>query len=58
MLRIGAAALAALIFVSWGRPAAAVTIVIAALPLVALGLIELAGRPPPRPAPAPPVPGG
>jgi hypothetical protein len=50
-LRIGAVALAALIFVFWGRPTAAVTIVIAALLLVALGLIELIGRPPPHPAP-------
>jgi hypothetical protein len=50
-LRIGAVALAALIFVFWGRPTAAVTIVIAVLLLVALGLIELIGRPPPDPAP-------
>jgi hypothetical protein len=35
-----------------------VTIVIAVLLLVVLGLIELIGRPPPRPAPAPPAPGG
>jgi hypothetical protein len=57
-LRIVAVALAALIFVFWGRPTASVTIVIAVLLLVALGLIELIGRPPPRPAPAPPAPGG
>jgi hypothetical protein len=50
-LRIGAVALAALIFVFWGRPTAAVTIVIAVLLLVVLGLIELIGRPPPHPAP-------
>ncbi len=50
-LRIGAVALAALIFVFWGRPTAVVTIVIAVLLLVALGLIELIGRPPPQPAP-------
>jgi hypothetical protein len=50
-LRIGAVALAALIFVFWGRPTAAVTIAIAVLLLVALGLIELIGRPPPHPAP-------
>ena len=50
-LRIGAVALAALIFVFWGRPTAAVTIVIAVFLLVALGLIELIGRPPPHPAP-------
>ena len=52
-LRIGAVALAALIFVFWGRPTAAVTIVIAVLLLLVLGLIELIGRPP-QPAPAPP----
>ncbi len=56
-LRIGAVALAAVIFVFWGHPTAAVTIVIAVLLLVALGLIELIGRPPPQPAPAPPAPG-
>jgi hypothetical protein len=54
-LRIGAVALAALIFVFWGQPTAAVTIVIAVLLLVALGLIELIGRPPPKPGPTPPA---
>ncbi len=57
-LRIGAVALAALIFVFWGQPTAAVAIVIAILLVVALGLIELIGRPPPQHAPAPPAPGG
>jgi hypothetical protein len=57
-LRIGAAALAALIFVFWGQPTAAVTIVIAVLLLLVLGLIELIGRPPPHHAPARPSPGG
>jgi hypothetical protein len=57
-LRIAAVALAALIFVFWGQPTAAVTIVIAVLLLVVLGLIELIGRPPPRPAPTPPATGG
>ena len=57
-LRIGAVALAAVIFVFWGQPTAAVTIVIAVLLLVVLGLIELIGRPPPHHAPAPPAPGG
>ncbi len=38
---------AAVIFVFRGRPTAVVTIVIAVLLLVALGLIELIGRPPP-----------
>ena len=54
-LRIGAVALAAVIFVFWGRPTAAVTIVIAVLLLVVLGLIELIGRPAPQPAPTPPA---
>jgi hypothetical protein len=49
-LRIGAVAVAALIFVFWGRPTAIVTISIAVLLLVALGLIELIGRPPARAA--------
>ena len=57
-LRIGAVALAALIFVLWGPPTAAVTIVIPVLPLVVLGLIELIGRPAPQRAPTPPAPGG
>ena len=57
-LRIAAVALAALVFVFWGHPTAAVTIVIAVLLLVVLGLIELIGRPPPHHAPAPPAPGG
>ncbi len=49
-LRISAVALAALVFVFWGQPTAAVVIVIAALLLVVLGLIELiGGRPPARP---------
>ena len=58
VLRIGAVALAALIFVFWGRPTAVATIVIAVLLLVVLGLIELIGRPPPHHASAPPAPGG
>jgi hypothetical protein len=44
-LRIGAVALAALIFVFWGRPTALVVILIAVLLLAVLGLIELIGRP-------------
>jgi len=48
-LRICAVALAALIFVFWGRPTALVVILIAVLLLVVLGLIELIGRPPARP---------
>jgi hypothetical protein len=50
-LRIGAVALAALIFVFWGQPTAAVVLAIAILLLVVLGLIEVIGRPP---APAEP----
>ncbi len=57
-LRIAAVALAALVFVFWGHPTAPVTIVIAVLLLVVLGLIELIGRPPPNHAPAPPAPSG
>jgi hypothetical protein len=48
-LRISAVALAALVFVFWGQPTAAVVIVIAVLLLVVIGLIELIGRPPARP---------
>jgi hypothetical protein len=49
-LRISAVALAALVFVFWGQPTAAVVIVLAILLLVVLGLIELIGsRPPARP---------
>ena len=48
-LRVGAVALAALLFVFWGRPTALVVILIAVLLLVVLGLIELIGRPPARP---------
>ncbi len=56
-LRIGVVALAAVIFVFWGQPTAMVAIMIAVLLLVALGLIELIGRPPPHHAHAPPAPG-
>jgi hypothetical protein len=52
ILRISAVALAALLFVFWGRPTALVVILLAALLLVVLGLIELIGRPPARPATA------
>jgi len=52
-LRISAVALAALLFVFWGRPTAVVVVVIAVLLLVVLGLIELIGsRPPVQPATA------
>jgi hypothetical protein len=45
-LRVGAVALAAVIFVFWGHPTVLVVIVIVILLLVLLGLIELIGRPP------------
>jgi hypothetical protein len=48
-LRVGAVALAALIFVFWGQPTVAVVLLIVILLLVVLGLIELIGRPPARP---------
>jgi hypothetical protein len=48
-LRIGAVAVTALIFVFWGRPTVMVAVVLAVLLLVALGLIELIGRPPAQP---------
>jgi hypothetical protein len=48
-LRIGAVALAALIFIFWAQPTAAVVIVIAVLLLVVLGLIEVIGSPPAQP---------
>jgi hypothetical protein len=57
-LRIAAVALAALIFVFWGQPTAAVVVAIAILLLVVLGLIEVIGRPPAQPSPAPPAPDG
>jgi hypothetical protein len=52
-LRVGAVALAALIFVFWGQPTVDVVIVFVVVLLVVLGLIELIGRPP-----APSAPGG
>ena len=52
-LRIGAVALAALIFIFWGQPTAAVVVAIAVLLLVILGLIEVIGRPPAQRGPAP-----
>jgi hypothetical protein len=49
-LRISAVVLAAMVFVFWGQPTAAVVIAIAVVLLVVLGLIELiGGRPPARP---------
>jgi hypothetical protein len=55
-LRIGAVALAALIFVFWGQPTAVVVVLIAILLLLVLGLIEVIGRPAAQPSPAPPAP--
>ena len=54
-LRISAVALAALIFVFWGRPTALVVIVITIVLLVVLGLIELIGRPASQPQTAAPA---
>ncbi len=48
-LRISAVTLAALLFVFWGQPTARVVILLAIALLVALGLIELIGRPPGQP---------
>ncbi len=48
-LRIGAAALAALILVFWGQPTGLTVLLLAILLLVALGLIELIGKRPARP---------
>jgi hypothetical protein len=48
-LRVGAVALAGLVFVFWGRPTGLVVILIVILLLVVLGLIELIGRPPAQP---------
>ncbi len=45
-LRIAAVAIAALIFVFWGQPTWVTALVIAIILLIALGLIELIGRPP------------
>ena len=57
-LRISAVALAALIFVFWGQPSAALVIVLVVLLLLVLGLIELIGTRPPAPPdpPSPPAP--
>jgi hypothetical protein len=57
-LRIGAVALAAVVFVFWGQPTVVVVVAIAILLLVVLGLIELIGRPPAQPIPAPSAPDG
>jgi hypothetical protein len=52
-LRISATAIAALVFVFWGRLTPAVVVVIVILLLIVLGLIELIGRPPQENAPGP-----
>jgi hypothetical protein len=56
-LRIGATGIVVLIFVFWGKPTAAVVVGLVLALLVALGLIELIGRPPAHPASATPRPG-
>jgi hypothetical protein len=52
-LRAGAVALAAVLFVFWGHPTAAVVVLLAILLLVTLGLIELISRPASRPGTVP-----
>ena len=54
-LRIGAVALAALVFVFWGQPTVLVVIVLVIILLVVLALIELIGRPPAQPETAHPA---
>ena len=54
-LRIGAVALAALVFVFWGHPTGLFVIVLVVILLVVLGLIELIGRPPAEPGTAAPT---
>lgn len=55
-LRAGVTGIVVLIFVFWGRPTAAVVVWLAIALLVALGLIELIGRPPAHPVSAAPRP--
>jgi hypothetical protein len=55
VLRIGAVALFALIFVFWGHPTGLVVIVLVVLLVLVLGLIELIGRPPAEPGTAAPT---
>jgi hypothetical protein len=52
VLRIGAVALFALIFVFWGDPTGLVVIVLVIFLLLVIGLIELIGRPPAEPGTA------
>jgi len=53
-LRIGVVALACLVFVFLGQPTVGLVITIVVVLLVALGLIELIGRPPAQPVPGSP----
>jgi len=46
------------VFVFWGQPTAVVVVAIVILLLIVLGLIELIGRPPAQPGPAPSAPDG
>ena len=52
-LRVSAVSLVSVIFVFWGQPTPALGIVLAIVLLALLGLIELIGRPPAAPVPAP-----
>ncbi len=54
-LRIGAVAIAALVLVFWGIPTGLTVLVIAIALVVALGIIELIGRPPVKAAAPPPA---
>ena len=53
LLRVAVVAVAGLIFVFWGQPSVALVIWLVVLLLVALGVIELLGGRPPRPAGVP-----
>lgn len=53
-LRAGVTGAVLLIFVFWGRPTAAVVAGLVVALLIALGLMELIGRPPAQPARAAP----
>ena len=55
VLRIGAVALFAVIFVFWGDPTGLVVIVLVIFLLLVVGLIELIGRPPAKPGTSAPA---
>jgi hypothetical protein len=53
-LRVGVTGVVVMIFVFWGRPTATVVVGLAIALVIALGLIELIGRPPAQPVSAAP----